>query len=50
LDQNSLAREQLRHPRDDLVQHRLHRFVARRGHFDKLRLTIGTASLNPAEQ
>ncbi len=44
-DQDPLASKQLHHPLDDLVQYRLHRFVARCGDFDKHR-PIGTAPLS----
>ncbi len=50
LDQHALSRQPLHHPPDDLVQHRMYCFVARRRHADNLRFTLGAAPVNPIEQ
>ena len=42
-DQHPPTGEELYRARDDLVQHRLQRPIARRGHFDEERFTVGTA-------
>lgn len=48
-DQNAAPGQQLHHPRDDLVHHRLHRFIGRRGYLDELWLTVGIASVNSVQ-
>ena len=49
-DEHPLAGERLHQPSDDLVQHRLQRFVGWRGCFDEDRFAFGVAPVHAAVQ